>query len=40
MAERLVNMSKKQVFLSQWNYMINCNENKNDNEKKDHINKT
>ena len=33
-------MSKKQVFLCHWGYMINCNENENDNEKTDHINKT
>ena len=39
-AELLGNMSKKQVFLSQWDYIINCNENENDNEKTDHINKT
>ena len=31
---------KKQVSLSQWDYRINCNGNENDNEKKDHINKT
>ena len=31
-------MSEKQVFLCQWDYMINCNEN--DNEKTDHLNKT
>ena len=31
-------MSKKQVFLCQWDYMINFNENGNDNEKTDHIN--
>ena len=31
-------MSKKHAFLSQWDYIINCNENKNDNEKTDHIN--
>ena len=31
-------MSKKQVFLSQWDYIVNCNEN--NNEKNDHINKT
>ena len=31
-------MSKKHVFLSQWDCIINCNEN--DNEKLDHINKT
>ena len=34
----MTNMSKKQVFLPQWDYIINCNEN--DNEKTDHINKT
>ena len=34
------NMSKKQVVLYQWDYMINCNENKNDNGTIDHINKT
>ena len=39
-AELLTNMSKKQVFMCQWIYMIICNENKNDNEKTDHINKT
>ena len=33
-------MSKKQVFLYQWDYMINCNENENDNDKVYHINKT
>ena len=33
-------MSKKQVCLYQWDYMINCNENENDNCKIDHINKT
>ena len=33
-------MSKKQVFLCQCSYMINCNENENDNEKTDHMNKT
>ena len=31
---------KKQVFLYQWDYLINCNEIKNDNCKIDHINKT
>ena len=31
-------MSKKQVFLFQWDYMINCNENENGNGKIDHIN--
>ena len=39
-AELLTNMSKKQVHFFQWDYMINCNENENDNEKTDHINKT
>ena len=39
-AELLTNMSKKQVFMWQWDYMINCIENENDNEKTDHINKT
>ena len=33
-----MNMSKKELFLFQWVYMINCNEN--DNGKVDHINKT
>ena len=33
-------MSKKHVLLSQWDYIISCNENENDNEKIDHINKT
>ena len=33
-------MSKKQVCLYHWDYMINCNENQNDNGKKGHINKT
>ena len=31
---------KKQVCLYQWDYMINCNENENNNGKIDHINKT
>ena len=39
-AELLIKMFKKQVFLFQWNYMINCNENDNDNGTIDHINKT
>ena len=33
-------MSKKQVCLYQWDYMINCNENENDNGKRDNTNKT
>ena len=35
-------MSRKQVFLFQWDYMINCNENENENDNRniDHINKT
>ena len=33
-------MSKKQAVLYHWDYMINCNENKNDNGIIDHINKT
>ena len=33
-------MSKKQVFLCQWDYMINCNENEYDNGTIDPINKT
>ena len=33
-------MQKKQVCLFQWDYMISCNENENDNGKIDHINKT
>ena len=33
-------MSKKQVYLYQWHYMINCNENENYNGKIDRINKT
>ena len=40
MAELLMHMSKKQVFLCQWDYMINCNEDENDNEKTSHVNKT
>ena len=32
-AELLANMSKKYVCLYQWGYMINCNENENDNDK-------
>ena len=32
-------MSKKQIFLFQWDYMINCNENENDNRKINHVNK-
>ena len=39
-SELLTNMSKKHVCLYQWDYMINCNENENDNGKVDHINKT
>ena len=34
-AELLTNMSNKTSFLSQWDYIINCNENKNDNQKMD-----
>ena len=33
-------MSKKQVCLYQWDYMINCKESENDNTKMVHINKT
>ena len=33
-------MSKMQVCLCQWDYIIKCNENENDNEKLDRINKT
>ena len=33
-------MSKRQVFLCQWDYMINCNEHEHDNERTDHINRT
>ena len=33
-------MSKEQIFLFQWDYMINCAENDNGNGKLDHINKT
>ena len=33
-------MSEKQVFLCQWDYIMNCNENENDNVKADRINKT
>ena len=33
-------MPKKQVCLYQWDNMINCNGNENDNDKIDHINKT
>ena len=29
-------MSRKQVFLSQWEYISNYNENDNDNEKQSH----
>ena len=39
-AELLANMSKKQVCLYQWDFMINCYENENDNGKVDHLNKT
>ena len=38
--ELLTNMFKKQVFLYQYNYMISCDVNQNDNGKRDHINKT
>ena len=34
-AELLTNMSNKTSFLSQWDYIINCSENKNDNQKMD-----
>ena len=37
--ERLASMSRKKVCLFQWNYMINWNENENDNSKIDQINK-
>ena len=37
-AELLANMSKKQVSLYQWDFMINCYENENDNDKVDHLN--
>ena len=33
-------MSKKQVSLYQWDFMINCYGNENDNGKVDHTNKT
>ena len=33
-------MSKKQVCLYQWDYMINWNKNENDNDKVDQLNKT
>ena len=33
-------MCEKQVFSFQWDYIINCNENVNDNGKLDHTNKT
>ena len=39
-AELLANMSKKQICLYQWDFMINCYENENDNDKVDHLNKT
>ena len=39
-AELSINMSKKQVCLYQWDYIINCNENKNDDSKVVHVNKT
>ena len=39
-AELSINMSKKQVCLYQWDYIINCNENKNDDSKIVHVNKT
>ena len=32
-------MSKKQICLYQWHYMINCNENENDDGKIDYIKK-
>ena len=32
-------MSEKRVFLCQWDHIFNCNENKNDNRKVDHVNK-
>ena len=35
-AELLRNMSKKQVCLHQWDYMVNWNEKENDNGKIDH----
>ena len=35
-----MNMFKKYVFLFQWDYKTNCNENENNNGKIDHINKT
>ena len=38
--ELLTNMCKKQVCLYQWDFMINCYENENDNGKVDHLNKT
>ena len=39
-AELSINMSKKQVCLYHWDYIINCNENKNDDSKVVHVNKT
>ena len=39
-AELSVHIIKKRVCLYQWDYIINCNESKNDNDKVDHINKT
>ena len=35
----LINMFKTEVCLFQWDYMINCNGNENDNRKIDHINR-
>ena len=35
-AELLINMFKKQACLYQWDYMINCNDNENDNGRVDH----
>ena len=37
--ERLASMSRKKVCQYQWHYMINWNENENDNSKIDQINK-
>ena len=36
----MTNMPKTQVCLYHLDYLINCNENKNDNGKIDHMNKT
>ena len=36
----IIIMSKNQVFLCEWSYMINFNENENDKEKTDRMNKT